>query len=157
MCWLRVADDCFPASNFTSSWNLGSSQSGELAALQMDVRKYLARKPGWSRLVIGASHLTSLCLYNESKEDPSISAHMMFFVLPIDQTFQENLTDFIKACCIMLVSKLMISNSLIFFFLAILRISLTSARIRSSLCFLHLAFSSLLKLHLLIRSFILMQ
>lgn len=52
MCWLRVADDCFPASNFASSWNLGSVQSGELAALQVDVRKYLARKPGWSRFVV---------------------------------------------------------------------------------------------------------
>ncbi|XP_022985643.1 protein HIRA-like isoform X1 [Cucurbita maxima] len=49
-CWLRVADDCFPASNFSSSWNLGSIQSGELAALQVDIRKYLARKPGWSRV-----------------------------------------------------------------------------------------------------------
>jgi protein HIRA/HIR1 len=52
MCWLRVADDCFPASNFASSWNLGSVQSGELAALQVDVRKYMARKPGWSRYVL---------------------------------------------------------------------------------------------------------
>lgn len=50
MCWLRVADDCFPASNFASTWNFGSTQSGELAALQVDVRKYLARKPGWSRI-----------------------------------------------------------------------------------------------------------
>ncbi|KAM6576071.1 hypothetical protein CsatB_027908 [Cannabis sativa] len=50
VCWLRVADDCFPASNFASSWNLSSVQSGELAALQVDVRKYLARKPGWSRV-----------------------------------------------------------------------------------------------------------
>ncbi|KAK4760566.1 hypothetical protein SAY87_005459 [Trapa incisa] len=49
MCWLRVADDCFPASNFASSWNLGSVQNGELASLQVDVRKYMARKPGWSR------------------------------------------------------------------------------------------------------------
>lgn len=49
MCWLRVADDCFPASNFASSWNLGSVHGGELAALQVDVRKFLARKPGWSR------------------------------------------------------------------------------------------------------------
>lgn len=49
-CWLRVADDCFPASNFSSSWNLGSALGGELAALQVDVRKYLARKPGWSRV-----------------------------------------------------------------------------------------------------------
>ncbi|GMH07323.1 hypothetical protein Nepgr_009163 [Nepenthes gracilis] len=50
MCWLRVADDCFPASNFASSWNLGSTQSGELAALQVDVRKFSTRKPGWSRV-----------------------------------------------------------------------------------------------------------
>ncbi|XP_024637866.1 protein HIRA isoform X2 [Medicago truncatula] len=49
-CWLRVADDCFPASNFASSWSLGSIQSGELAALQVDVKKYLARKPGWTRM-----------------------------------------------------------------------------------------------------------
>lgn len=49
MCWLRVADDCFPASNFASSFNLGFPQNGELAALQVDVRKFLARKPGWSR------------------------------------------------------------------------------------------------------------
>lgn len=52
MCWLRVADDCFPASNFVSSWNFGSIQSGELATLQVDVRKYLARKPGWSRFLL---------------------------------------------------------------------------------------------------------
>lgn len=50
MCWLRVADDCFPASNFASSWNMGSVH-GELAGLQVDVRKFLARKPGWSRSV----------------------------------------------------------------------------------------------------------
>ncbi|KAJ0670687.1 putative transcription factor WD40-like family [Helianthus annuus] len=50
MCWLRVADDCFPASNFASSFTLGFPQNGELAALQVDVRKFLARKPGWSRV-----------------------------------------------------------------------------------------------------------
>ncbi|KAE8734838.1 Protein HIRA [Hibiscus syriacus] len=33
MCWLGVADDCFPASNFASSWSLGSVQTDELAAL----------------------------------------------------------------------------------------------------------------------------
>ncbi|PSS03140.1 Protein HIRA like, partial [Actinidia chinensis var. chinensis] len=43
-------DDCFPALNFASSWNLGSLQSGELSALQVDFRKFLARKPGWSRV-----------------------------------------------------------------------------------------------------------
>ncbi|KAL6129723.1 hypothetical protein ACLB2K_073072 [Fragaria x ananassa] len=50
MCWLRVADDCFSGSNFASSWHLGLTQSGELAGLQVDVKKYLARKPGWSRV-----------------------------------------------------------------------------------------------------------
>ncbi|EPS73840.1 hypothetical protein M569_00903 [Genlisea aurea] len=50
MCWLRVADDCFPASNFASSWGLSSAHGGELAHLQVDIRKYLARKPGWSRV-----------------------------------------------------------------------------------------------------------
>lgn len=49
MCWLRVADDCFPASNFSSSWSSGSLHGGELAALQVDVKKFLARRPGWSR------------------------------------------------------------------------------------------------------------
>ncbi|CAN0916744.1 Protein HIRA [Linum grandiflorum] len=48
-CWLRVADDCFPTSNFASSWNFGSAHSGELSALQVEVRKYLGRKPTWSR------------------------------------------------------------------------------------------------------------
>lgn len=72
MCWLRVADDCFPASNFASSFNLGFPQNGELAALQVDVRKFLARKPGWSRFVWSPTHhhlfgehfrhLTSCCI-----------------------------------------------------------------------------------------------
>lgn len=50
-CWLRIADDCFPASNFASSLNLGSVQGGELANLQIDVGKFLARRPSWSRFV----------------------------------------------------------------------------------------------------------
>ncbi|KAF9598058.1 hypothetical protein IFM89_024045 [Coptis chinensis] len=50
MCWLRIADSCFPASSFASSWNLGSVRSCELASLQVDVGKYLARKPNWSRV-----------------------------------------------------------------------------------------------------------
>ncbi|RZB65598.1 hypothetical protein D0Y65_041602, partial [Glycine soja] len=37
---LRVTNDYFPASNFASSWCMGLIQSGELAALQVDVRKY---------------------------------------------------------------------------------------------------------------------
>ncbi|XP_073014379.1 protein HIRA-like isoform X1 [Typha latifolia] len=49
-CWLRIADDCFPASNFASSFNLGSVQSGELGKLQVDVGKFMARKPSWTRV-----------------------------------------------------------------------------------------------------------
>ncbi|XP_078434483.1 histone chaperone HIRA-like protein isoform X2 [Wolffia australiana] len=49
-CWLRIADDCFPASNFASSLNLSSVQGGELANLQVDVGKFLARKTSWSRV-----------------------------------------------------------------------------------------------------------
>lgn len=63
-CWLRVADDCFPASNFASSWTLGSALGGELAALQVDVRKYLARKPGWSRSVCVLSPSKWFCRKN---------------------------------------------------------------------------------------------
>lgn len=47
-CWLRVADDCFPASNFTSSWPVSSIQDGELAALQADAGKFAMRNISWS-------------------------------------------------------------------------------------------------------------
>ncbi|XP_074559804.1 protein HIRA isoform X2 [Curcuma longa] len=50
LCWLRIADDCFPASNFASTFNLSSIQSGELGKLQVDVGKFLARKPSWTRV-----------------------------------------------------------------------------------------------------------
>lgn len=46
-CWLRIADDCFPASNFSSSFS--STQGGELGKLQIDIGKFMARKPVWSR------------------------------------------------------------------------------------------------------------
>ncbi|KAI3953995.1 hypothetical protein MKW98_017819 [Papaver atlanticum] len=36
--------------NLASSWNLGSIQSGEVATLQVEVGKFLARKPNWSRV-----------------------------------------------------------------------------------------------------------
>ncbi|KAG0489681.1 hypothetical protein HPP92_006544 [Vanilla planifolia] len=49
-CWLRVADDCFPASNFASSFSLSSIHSGELGNLQIDVGKFMARKPTWTRV-----------------------------------------------------------------------------------------------------------
>lgn len=50
-CWLRIADDCFPASNFASSFNLSSIHSGELGNLQVDVGKFISRKPTWTRFV----------------------------------------------------------------------------------------------------------
>ncbi|KAG2633591.1 hypothetical protein PVAP13_2NG243803 [Panicum virgatum] len=47
-CWLRIADDCFPASNFASSFSY--PQGGELGKLQIDIGKFMARKPIWSRV-----------------------------------------------------------------------------------------------------------
>ncbi|KAG8057789.1 hypothetical protein GUJ93_ZPchr0002g26157 [Zizania palustris] len=47
-CWLRIADDCFPASNFASSFSC--TQGGELGKLQIDIGKFMARKPIWSRV-----------------------------------------------------------------------------------------------------------
>ncbi|KAL5205767.1 hypothetical protein ABZP36_033976 [Zizania latifolia] len=47
-CWLRIADDCFPASNFASSFS--STQGRELGKLQIDIGKFMARKPIWSRV-----------------------------------------------------------------------------------------------------------
>lgn len=60
MCWLRIADDCFPASNFASTFNLSSIQSGELGKLQVDVGKFLARKPSWTRSLLYTS--INVCL-----------------------------------------------------------------------------------------------
>lgn len=73
MCWLRIVDDCFPASNFASSWNLGSVPSGELAALQVDVRKYMARKPGWSRFVLRYEFLMCILLKKNDIYKPCVS------------------------------------------------------------------------------------
>ncbi|XP_057955872.1 protein HIRA isoform X2 [Malania oleifera] len=95
MCWLRVADDCFPASNFASSWNLGSMQSGELAALQVDVRKFLARKPGWSRVtddgVQTRAHLeaqlaSSLALESASEYRQCLLSYIRFLAREADES-----------------------------------------------------------------------
>ncbi|XWS73929.1 hypothetical protein CRYUN_Cryun02cG0171300 [Craigia yunnanensis] len=94
MCWLRVADDCFPASNFASSWNLGSIHTGELAALQVDVRKYLARKPGWSRVtddgVQTRAHLeaqlaSSLALKSPNEYCQSLLSYIRFLTRETDE------------------------------------------------------------------------
>lgn len=95
MCWVRVADDCFPASNFASSWNLGSIQSGELAALQVDVRKFLARKPGWSRVtdngVQTRAHLeaqlaSSLALKSSNEYRQCLLSYIRFLAREADES-----------------------------------------------------------------------
>ncbi|KAL4333263.1 hypothetical protein GQ457_07G035570 [Hibiscus cannabinus] len=94
MCWLRVADDCFPASNFASSWSLGSIQTGELAALQVDVRKFLARKPGWSRItddgVQTRAHLeaqlaSSLALKSPNEYRQGLLSYIRFLARETDE------------------------------------------------------------------------
>ncbi|CAI8592891.1 unnamed protein product [Vicia faba] len=94
-CWLRVADDCFPASNFSSSWSLGSIQSGELAALQVDLRKYLARKPGWTRVtddgVQTCAHLeaqlaSSLALGSPNEYRQCLLSYVRFLAREADES-----------------------------------------------------------------------
>ncbi|KAF8397850.1 hypothetical protein HHK36_016775 [Tetracentron sinense] len=96
MCWLRVADDCFPASNFASSWSLGGSiQSGELAALQVDVGKFLARKPSWSRVtddgVQTRAHLetqleSSLALKSPNEYRQCLLSYIRFLAREADES-----------------------------------------------------------------------
>ncbi|KAL5583137.1 hypothetical protein UlMin_015579 [Ulmus minor] len=94
-CWLRVADDCFPASNFASSWNQSSIQSGELAALQVDVRKYLARKPGWSRVTdnglqtrahLEAQLASSLALKSPNEYRQCLLSYIRFLAREADES-----------------------------------------------------------------------
>ncbi|GKU93865.1 hypothetical protein SLEP1_g7424 [Rubroshorea leprosula] len=95
MCWLRVADDCFPASNFSSSWNLGSIYTGELAALQIDVRRFLARKPGWGRItddgVQTRAHLeaqlaSSLALKSPNEYHQCLLSYIRFLTREADES-----------------------------------------------------------------------
>ncbi|CAL5432317.1 unnamed protein product [Camellia sinensis] len=95
MCWLRVADDCFPASNFASSWNLGSIQNGELSPLQVDVGKFLARKPGWSRVtddgVQTRAHLetqlaSTLALKSPSEYRQCLLSYIRFLAREADES-----------------------------------------------------------------------
>ncbi|KAJ7947971.1 Protein HIRA [Quillaja saponaria] len=94
-CWLRVADDCFPASNFANSWSLGSIQSGELAELQVDVRKYLARKPGWSRVTddgvqtrahLEAQLVSSLALKSPNEYRQCLLSYIRFLAREADES-----------------------------------------------------------------------
>ena len=52
-CWLRVADDTFPASNFVSTWpdSAVSADKGELALLQAGVARAAGPSFLWNRLV----------------------------------------------------------------------------------------------------------
>ncbi|GLT48744.1 hypothetical protein SLA2020_223520 [Shorea laevis] len=95
MCWLRVADDCFPASNFSSSWNLGSIYSGELAALQIDVRRFLARKPGWGRITddgvqtrvhLEAQLASSLALKSPNEYRQCLLSYIRFLTREADES-----------------------------------------------------------------------
>ncbi|XP_060169818.1 protein HIRA isoform X1 [Lycium barbarum] len=95
MCWLRVADDCFPASNFSSSWSSGSLHGGELGALQVDVRKFLARRPGWSRVtddgVQTRAHLeaqlaSALALKSPSEYRQCLLSYVRFLAREADES-----------------------------------------------------------------------
>lgn len=95
MCWLRIADDCFPGSNFASSWNLGSVQSGELAALQVDVGKFLARKASWNRVtddgVQTRAHLeaqlaSSLALKSPNEYRQCLLSYIRFLAREADES-----------------------------------------------------------------------
>ncbi|CAM0953172.1 unnamed protein product [Alopecurus aequalis] len=82
-CWLRIADDCFPASNFSSSFS--STQGGELGKLQIDIGKYMARKPMWSRVtddgVQTRAHLeTQLAASLALKSSQEYCQHLLSYI-----------------------------------------------------------------------------
>lgn len=94
-CWLRIADDCFPASNFSSSLNLGSTQGGELGKLQIDLGKFMARKPIWSRVtddgVQTRAHLetqlaASLALKSPQEYRQCLLAYIRFLAREADES-----------------------------------------------------------------------
>ncbi|KAK8970708.1 Protein HIRA [Platanthera guangdongensis] len=93
-CWLRIADDCFPASNFASSFSLSSIHSGELGNLQVDVGKFMARKPTWTRVtddgVQTRSHLetqlaSSLALKSPKEYRQCLLAYIRFLAREADE------------------------------------------------------------------------
>ncbi|KAL5710677.1 hypothetical protein ACHQM5_021213 [Ranunculus cassubicifolius] len=93
--WLRIVDDSFPASNFASSWNLGSVGSGELASLQVDVGKYLTRKQSWSRVtddhVQTRAHLeaqlgSSLALKSANEYRQCLLSYVRFLTREADES-----------------------------------------------------------------------
>ncbi|KAJ4783256.1 Protein HIRA [Rhynchospora pubera] len=48
-CWMRIADNSFPASKYAMSLDFSSAKSGELARLQADVGRYDCRRNFWNR------------------------------------------------------------------------------------------------------------
>ncbi|KAM0899457.1 hypothetical protein ACQ4PT_021315 [Festuca glaucescens] len=82
-CWLRIADDCFPGSNFSSSFS--STQGGELGKLQIDIGKFMARKPMWSRVtddgVQTRAHLeTQLAASLALKSSQEYRQHLLSYI-----------------------------------------------------------------------------
>ncbi|KAJ0972683.1 hypothetical protein J5N97_020642 [Dioscorea zingiberensis] len=95
MCWLRIADDCFPASNFASSFSLSSIHCGELGSLQVDIGKFLARKPCWSRVtddgVQTRAHLeaqlaSSLALMSPNEYRQCLLSYIRFLAREADES-----------------------------------------------------------------------
>lgn len=60
---------------------MGSVHGGELAALQVDVRKFLARKPGWSRFVF-MNFLKKPCIYFNWIDITLATILHLFYVFP---------------------------------------------------------------------------
>lgn len=94
-CWLRIADDCFPASNFASSFSLSSIHSGELGNLQVDVGKFMARKPTWTRVtddgVQTRAHLetqlaSALALKSPNEYRQCLLAYIRFLAREADES-----------------------------------------------------------------------
>ncbi|KAE8656743.1 Protein HIRA [Hibiscus syriacus] len=77
-----------------NSWSLGSGQTGELAALQVDVWKYLARKLGWSRVTDGVqtrAHLeaqlaSSLALKSPNEYRHGLLSYVRFLAREADES-----------------------------------------------------------------------
>ncbi|KAI0519728.1 hypothetical protein KFK09_007187 [Dendrobium nobile] len=94
-CWLRIADDCFPASNFASSFSLSSIHSGELGNLQVDVGKFISRKPTWTRVtddgVQTRAHLetqlaSALALKSPNEYRQCLLAYVRFLAREADES-----------------------------------------------------------------------
>ncbi|PIA28331.1 hypothetical protein AQUCO_07200174v1 [Aquilegia coerulea] len=93
MCWMRIVDDCFPASKFASSLNLGAV--GELASLHVDVGKLLTRKQILSRVtdddVQSRAHLeaqlaSSLALNSSNEYHRCLLSYVRYLAREADES-----------------------------------------------------------------------